>query len=122
MMGSINALKNRQSCCVDNYYQVSNNSRGNPLWRIIDCNVPILISRWLGTGTVIVEVRVFFCIMTWLPRWRTLKKPFCSNKEQISLPENLPSFPNADLHTRDEHFFMQPFLNFRWCGCLKEKL
>ena len=32
----------------------SNSLRGTPDWRMIDCNVPIRSSVWLGTGTVMV--------------------------------------------------------------------
>lgn len=40
--------------------------------RMIDFNVPSLISLWLGTGTVTVEESVFFCMIMWLLRCRTL--------------------------------------------------
>ena len=46
----------------DNY--VSNSLRGSSDWRMIDCNVPILISGWSGTGTVMVRSSTFFCITT----------------------------------------------------------
>ena len=44
----------------------SNSLVGTCDCRIIDLNVPSLISLWFGTGMVIVEVLVFFCMMIWL--------------------------------------------------------
>ncbi len=39
------------------------NSRGsNCDWRMIDLSVPRLISAWLGTGTVMVEPAILFCM------------------------------------------------------------
>jgi hypothetical protein len=42
---------------------------------MIELNVPILISGWLGTGTVIVVPGVRLCMTMWLPRLRTSVNP-----------------------------------------------
>ena len=57
-------------------YSTSKIVRFNPDCRMIDSKVPDLISLWFGTGIVIVESSVFFCIIIWLPRFRTSAKPF----------------------------------------------
>ena len=42
---------------------------------MMDIKVPMRNSLWSGTGTVIVEPGTCFCMMMWLPRWRTWSKP-----------------------------------------------
>jgi len=46
------------------YCEASKCVREIPDCRMIDLRVPILSSRWLGTGTVTVEVSVRLCITT----------------------------------------------------------
>ena len=58
----------RVSEITRNYYPDSNASRPIPDCRIIDRNVPMRISRWLGTGTVVVTPSTTRRIMMWLPR------------------------------------------------------
>jgi hypothetical protein len=41
---------------------LSNSLVGNCDWRMIDLSVPRLISAWLGTGTVMVEPGILFCM------------------------------------------------------------
>ena len=67
------ALTDGRAPLTDDYD--SNAARGNCDWRMIEENVPGASSRWLGTGTVMVELAMRFCMMTWLPRWRTCVKP-----------------------------------------------
>jgi hypothetical protein len=53
----------------------SKSDRGSCDCRMIELNVPILISGWLGTGTVIVVPGVRLCMTMWLPRLRTSVNP-----------------------------------------------
>ena len=62
----------------------SNLLRGSPDCRMMDWSVPILISSWSGTGTVIVPRESFFCIAMWLPRPRTSMKPCVAKVEHTS--------------------------------------
>ena len=41
----------------------TNNDRSNPLCRMIDIRVPMRSSLWSGTGTVIVDPGICFCMM-----------------------------------------------------------
>ena len=43
-------------------HRASNNSRGRPLWRMIDRSVPIRSSLWSGAGTVVVVSPPRCCI------------------------------------------------------------
>ena len=74
---------------------------------MIDWSVPIFNSSWSGTGTVMVESVRRFCMTTWLPRWRTITKPWRMRMVQISRPEKTPNLPNGYLQTRDVDLFMQ---------------
>jgi len=69
---------------------------------MIDWSVPMRISRWSGTGTVIVEPSVRFCMTTWLPRRGTSTKPWPASSTHTSLPERTRSLPNGDLKVRYE--------------------
>ena len=53
-------------------------------------------------GTVIVVVSKRFCMIRWLPRWRTAANPFCSRMRQISEPERTRSLPNRNLNLGHE--------------------
>ena len=87
----------------------SNSFRGTPDWRIIDCSVPTRISLWSGTGTVMVPGDNLFCIITWLPRCRTLLNPCFVMIAQTSLPERARSLPKSDLDLCHKHFAMKTF-------------
>jgi hypothetical protein len=47
---------------VHTTFYSSNSERGTPLWRIIESSVPLLISLWSGTGTVLVVPCPFHCM------------------------------------------------------------
>jgi len=78
-------------------FDYSNSIRGIPDCRIIDWSVPILITLWLGTGTVIVLDPILFCIIIWLPFWRILEKPCIFKILQTSAPESPLSLGNWNL-------------------------
>jgi hypothetical protein len=44
--------------------QSQNADKGSWLWRMMDRNVPIFSSLWLGTGTVHVELSFRRCMIT----------------------------------------------------------
>jgi hypothetical protein len=90
----------------------SNSSRGSCDWRMIDCSVPIRISRWSGTGTVIVESDVRFCMTTWLPRRRTSPNPWDFRSVQSSAPEKTRSLPSANLQRGDVNVLMDTRRDF----------
>src|SRR5271156_486030 len=89
---------------------------------MIDINVPILTSGWLGTGTVIVESFARFCITTWLPRCRTSRNPCSARMAHTSRPESTRSLPNLDLKTRHEYFRVLPSLDLGRIRCLEKQL
>src|ERR1700678_230630 len=70
----------------------------------MDISVPVRSSVWSGTGTVIVELSMRFCIMTWLPRLRTSTNPSRERITQTWRPDRTRSLPNLDLKTRNENF------------------
>jgi hypothetical protein len=89
---------------------------------MIDCNVPMRISGWFGTGTVIVLWANFFCITIWLPRLRTSSKPCRANIAQTSLPDSVRSLPKGYLDLCDKHFPMEALFQFLWWSAFKEQL
>jgi len=78
-------------------------------------SVPILISSWLGTGTVIVEDWIFLCITMWLPlslssiRNSRLK---IRDSKQTSWPERTRNLPNGYLKPCNKYFTVESFLYF----------
>ncbi len=88
----------------------SNSLRGNPDCRMMDCSVPIRISSWSGTGTVIVPCGNFFCITMWLPRLRTSRKPCWARIAHTSLPESTRSLTNCHLNLRHKYVLMESLL------------
>ena len=85
----------------------SNSPRGMQDCRMIERSVPILSSLWSGTGTVVVPEDVFCCITMWLPRFRTLWKPWRSSITHTCLPESTRSLANRNLKLGDVDFAMQ---------------
>jgi len=43
-----------------------------------------------------------FCMIRWLPRWRSAANPFCSRMPEISEPERTQSLPNRNLNLGHE--------------------
>ena len=78
--------------------------------------VPVLSSEWSGTGTVVVVFPDRFCMMTWLPRWRTAENPSALRISQTSWPDSTRSLPNRDFDPGDEHFAAQPARNLGRIG------
>jgi|GEM_PF-5762276 len=98
----------------------SNSERGIPDCLIMDWSVPILISLWSGTGTVLVPSDSFFCITIWLPLLLTSLKPCCARIMQTSLPERTRSLLNSDLNLCYKYIAMQPLLYLLRRGGFKE--
>lgn len=73
------------------------------VYRIKLNNVPARTAPWRGTGTVTVVPSSRFCIMRWLPRWRTARKPCTSRIWQISRPDRTRSLANRDLNLGHQH-------------------
>ena len=74
--------------------------------------VPRRRESWSGTGTVIVVTVERFCMIWWLPRWRTAK---------TSAPERTRSLPNHYLDLSYENIVVRAPGDLRWgCG-LKEQ-
>src|ERR1039458_4325041 len=65
---------------------------------------------------VIVVVSKRFCMMRWLPRWRTAANPFYSRIRQISEPERTRSLPNRHLNLSHENFAVKALGDFGWGG------
>lgn len=84
-------------------------------------SVPRRITLWSGTGTLIVDVAVRFCIMTWLPRWRTGAKPWRSRIAMIYLPDRTGSLANLDLHRTDLNVAAEAFGNFPGIGRFEQE-
>lgn len=102
------------------FFHDSNSARGMPDCRMIDCNVPILISLWSGTGTVIVPSATFFCNTIWLPRLLTSIKPCWAKIAHTSFPERIRSLPNRDLDLRQINFSVESLLDFFRGGRFKK--
>ena len=83
-----------------------------PDCRTIDWSVPIRSSEWSGTGIVMVDSGIRFCITIWLPRRRTSLKPCCSSKRQTSLPDRMRNLANSHLKSGDEDFFVHSGFDF----------
>lgn len=90
----------------------SNSLRGNSDCRIMDCKVPIRISAWLGTGTVMVRLGNRRCITIWLPRCRISMNPCRDKIAHTSLPERMSSLPNGNINLRDKYISMKSVLYF----------
>src|SRR3989304_3366712 len=73
----------KSSCCFLHHF-VSNIGRDSPDCLIIPNNVPVLNSSCSGTGMVIVEFPLFFCMMIWLPFCLTFSNPCSERILQIS--------------------------------------
>jgi hypothetical protein len=87
---------------------------------MMDNKVPMRNSVCKGTGTVMVESSVDFCMMTWLPFCRFSAKPCLIKK--TSRPESLRSFPNVDLQRSNVNFGVEPVGNLVRVCCFKEQL
>ncbi len=83
-------------------------------------SVPCRMESCIGTGTVVVVSPAFFCIIRWLPLWRTVVNPFCSNILQTCDPERSFSLPNRDLNLSDKDLAMEPASNLRRVRRLEE--
>ena len=75
---------------------------------MIESKVPMRISPWSGTGTVLVPLSSRHCITMWLPRWRTCTKPCAARIVQISLPLKMRSLGNGNLDLSDKYVLVQP--------------
>jgi len=84
-------------------------------------SVPRRTGSWSGTGTVVVVVSKRFCMIRWLPRWRTAANPFCSRIRQTSEPERTRSLPNRNLNLSHEDFVAKTPGDFRRVGHFEEK-
>ncbi len=89
----------------------SNSLRGSSDCRIIVCKVPIRISAWLATGTVMVRLGNRSCMMMWLPRCRTSVNPCWDRIAHTALPERTSSLPNSNLNLRYKYFSMKSVLH-----------
>ena len=87
----------------------------------IPARVPRRTGSCSGTGTVIVVSSQRFCMIRWLPFWRTGTNPFCSRMRQISKPERTQSLPNRELNLSYEHFSVESARDFGWAGCFEEE-
>ncbi len=64
---------------------------------------------------------VRFCSTRWLPRWRTMKKPFASSMADTSSPDRIRSLPNRDLDLRNENIGVHAPVNLRLIGDFKKQ-
>ncbi len=55
-------------------------------------SVPVRSSGWRGTGTVTLPRSVYFCMTTWLPRWRASAKAV-AGEDGADLPPREPTQP-----------------------------
>jgi len=62
-----------------------------------------------------------FCMIRWLPCWRTSTNPCCSRIRQTSEPERTRSLPNRHLDLSDENLVVKTSGDFGWGGRLKEE-
>lgn len=69
------------------------------------------ISRWSGTGTVIVPDSARRCITMWLPRRRTSLKPWPPRISQTSRPDRTRSLATRRVEPRHEYFGVKPLLD-----------
>lgn len=80
------------------------------------------ISLWSGTGTVMVEPGVLFCMTTWLPRRRTSRNPWLASSAQSAPPEKTRSLPSPDLQRCKEDVAMRSGGDLRGFGRFQEEL
>jgi hypothetical protein len=106
------SVTSRLDCLVGEKYYASNSLRGSSDCRMIDCRVPMRISVWFGTGTVMVRLGNRRCITIWLPRCRISMKPCRDKTTHTSLPERISSLPNGNLNLRDKYFSVTSVLYF----------
>lgn len=83
--------------------------------------VPCRKASCRGTGTVLVVDSNLFCIMRWLPRWRTAAKPLFSRIRHTSDPERTRSLPNRDLNLGDKHLPVEAARYFGGVGAFEEQ-
>src|SRR5437899_1074393 len=88
---------------------------------MIAVNVPILTSSWSGTGTVIVESAVRFCITMWLLRRRTSANPCRRRIAQTSAPDQTRSLPMNRLKPGYEHLAPLSAGHFRRVGAIQKQ-
>jgi len=89
---------------------------------MIDCKVPMQISRCIGTGTVTVASPDVLCITQWLPRWRTAVNQWAASRAHSACPENTLSLGNRDLEAGDVHLALQSLLDLFRARRLEEQL
>ena len=70
---------------------------------------------------VTVVPSMHFCIMRWLPRWRTARSPFLSRMWHTSEPDGTRTLPNRNLDLGHEDFAAKPASNFGWVGRLEKE-
>lgn len=106
----------RGRCCY------SKSALLRPDCRMMDRRVPVRISLWSGTGTVLVAFPSFFCMTMWLPRRRTSTKPRPARIAQTSLPERTGSLgKRRNLYARDEDLILETLLDFLLGGTFQEE-
>lgn len=62
-----------------------------------------------------------FCMMQWLPRWRTFSNPCDRRIRHASSPERARTLPNRNLDLCYKQVRMKPLLDLRGIGGLKEQ-
>ena len=82
-------------------------------------SVPRRTQECIGTGTVTVVSSVRFCMIRWLPLWRTELNPSDSKIRQTSSPERTRSLPNRDLDVGDEHLRVETLFDLAGVGGFK---
>ena len=70
---------------------------------------------------VVVVSPTLFCIIRWLPLWRTATNPFCSSIRQTCDPERTLSLPNRNLNLSDKDLIVEPASDLRRVRRLEEK-
>src|ERR1035438_5528567 len=70
---------------------------------------------------VMVVVSKCFCMIRWLPCWRTAANPCSSRIRQISEPERTRSLPNRHLNLSHENFVVRASGNFGRGGGFEEQ-
>ena len=61
---------------------------------------------------VMVVVSRVFCMIRWLPCWRTVTNPCCSRIRQTSEPERTRSLPNRHLNLGDKNLVVKAAADF----------
>lgn len=98
------------------HHWASDGVREARLCRMMESRVPMAISRWSGTGTVIVPDSVRCCITMWLPRCRTSLKPWPQRIWQTSRPDRTRSLATRRFESRHEHLGVKPLRDLRGGG------